>query len=154
MEKMQRINNKKGFSLLEIAIVVLIIAVLAAIMLPGMVSAMNNGNVTSSIQSIRSLQTASGQYYAANGGTYTGGTVGSISLANLSAQGLLPAQAAGNNPFGGTFTVAPDANGKSVDISLSKVPSTLQGQITTAVANNTSVAATYTAATQTWTAGF
>ena len=52
MEKMQRINNKKGFSLLEIAIVVLIIAVLAAIMLPGMVSAMNNGNVTSSIQSI------------------------------------------------------------------------------------------------------
>ena len=68
---------------------------------------------------------------------------------------MLPANAAGIDPWGGAITVAPDANANYVDISLAGVPSNVQALITSGVANGVQTAAPYyTAGTSTWKAGF
>jgi prepilin-type N-terminal cleavage/methylation domain-containing protein len=146
--------NKRGFTLIEMVVVMFIIAAILSAVLPAIVGAMNNSNVSNSIQSIRSLRTAAEQYYTANGGTYTGGTLGTISIANMAINNMLPAKATGNNSFGGTFSIAPDANANYVDITLTSVPSNVQATLTTDVANLVAVSPTYTAGTKAWTAGF
>jgi len=147
-------SNKKGFTLIEMVVVMFIIAAILSAVLPAIIGATNNSNISNSVQSIRALQTAATQYYSANGGTYTGGTLGTISMANLATNNMLPAKAAGNNSWGGTFAIAPDANANYVDITLTSVPANVQATITTDVQNLVSVAPTYTAGTKTWVAGF
>lgn len=52
------IRSKKGFTLVEIMIVVAIIALLAAIAIPGLLRARHNANETSAIGAVRTLSTA------------------------------------------------------------------------------------------------
>jgi len=154
MIRTQQFNNQDGFTLIEMIVVMVIIAAILSAILPAFTGAQNNSKVASAVSTIRALQTAATNYYSANGGTYTGGTIGTISLANLTANNMLPVKAAGSNPWGGSIAIAPDANANYVDISFVGVPSSIQGQISTAVSNFTQTTPSYTSGTSTWTAGF
>lgn len=62
---MVRIRSKKGFTLVEIMIVVAIIALLAAIAIPNLLRARHNANEAAAISSLRTLSTALESYRAA-----------------------------------------------------------------------------------------
>ena len=58
-------SNRKGFTLVEIMIVVAIIALLAAIAIPNLLRARHNANETASIGAMRTLSTACESFRAA-----------------------------------------------------------------------------------------
>ena len=62
---MRRIRSERGFTLVEIMIVVAIIALLAAIAIPNLLRARHNANETSAIGACRTLSTALESYRAA-----------------------------------------------------------------------------------------
>lgn len=136
----QRIN-KRGFTLIELMAAMVIIAVILGAVIAAVQGATNTSRITSTVATIKALQTAAVNYYNANGGTYSSGSLASgntLSLANLAlaANGMLPAGVTGTNAWGGTITVQPDAgNALYFDILLSNVPSTAQTSLQNAVSN-------------------
>jgi prepilin-type N-terminal cleavage/methylation domain-containing protein len=62
--------NRKGFTLVEIMIVVAIIALLAAIAIPNLMSAKKTANTAAAKANIRALSTAAEVYATAHNGTY------------------------------------------------------------------------------------
>ena len=62
--------RKRGFTLVEIMIVVAIISLLAAIAIPNLLTARRTANEAAAKATLSSLATAAETYAAANGGTY------------------------------------------------------------------------------------
>jgi prepilin-type N-terminal cleavage/methylation domain-containing protein len=62
--------NRKGFTLVEIMIVVAIIALLAAIAIPNLLSARMTANTAAARANVRTLSTAAETFSTANNGTY------------------------------------------------------------------------------------
>ena len=62
--------NRKGFTLVEIMIVVAIIALLAAIAIPNLLSARMTANTAAAKANVRSLSTAAETFSTANNGSY------------------------------------------------------------------------------------
>jgi len=151
MKNTRHKTNKKGFTIIELIAVMVIIGIILSAVLAAVQGATNNSRLTSAVASVRALQTASVNYYNSNGGSYT-----SLSIATLASGNYLPANfsGTGNNPWNGNITVAPDSNANWFDITLTNVPSTQQVALTTAVSKLTQTAPTYTVATGTWTAAF
>lgn len=80
---MKRLIGRKGFTLVEIMIVVAIIALLAAIAIPNLLRARHNANEAAAIASCRTISTALESYRAAQTPpTYVGGTLAALAAAN------------------------------------------------------------------------
>ena len=147
MKEMRKMNNKNGFTIIEMVIALVIISIILLVVVPLGQAATDNSRIANAIASVKAIQTAAVQWSNDNGGVYTG-----ITFAKLAA-GYLPAQFSGTatNPWSGNYTVAVDANSaEMVDIALTAVPAAPAAKLTTALTKISAVAPTYTAATGTW----
>ena len=81
-------KNEKGFSLVELLVVVIIIAIIAAIAIPNLLASRRAANEASAINSMRSIHSAQVTYFATEGANEVYG-----SLADLG-----PTAGAGSTP--------------------------------------------------------
>jgi type IV pilus assembly protein PilA len=119
---------QKGFSLIELLIVVAIILIIAAIAIPNLIRSRMAANEASAVSSVRSINTAAVTYsstYPANGYPVSlaalGSPVGACTATPAQAC-LLDSVLAAGTKAGYTFTWAGDGNMPSVGYTINATP--------------------------------
>ncbi len=144
-------GSKKGFTLLELIVVMVIITIIASQVIASFKGAADNGRVAAALNSIKAIQTAAMGYYNSNGGTCAG-----ISVASLVSGNYLPGTFTGtnSNPWGGSFTVAVNAsNSTQFNLSMTNISQTDATTLSNAV-QNSAQAVNYVSSSSTWTGTF
>ncbi len=76
-------KNEKGFSLVELLVVVIIIAIVAAIAIPNLLASRRAANESSAISSLRTIHSAEATYQATTGNTTAYATQAQLGTAGL-----------------------------------------------------------------------
>ena len=124
-------NKQKGFSLIELLIVVAIILIIAAIAIPNLLRSKMAANEASAVGSMRTINTTSVEYSTTYGGypptlVSLGGPAGGS--ATSSSAELIDAVLAGGTKSGYTFAYtagATDSNGNYVSYTMTGQPTSM-----------------------------
>ena len=111
---MKKNNNEKGFSLVELLVVVIIIAIIAAIAIPNLLASRRAANEASAANSMRTIHSAEVTNFA-NTGTYN-------NLTFLSTAGLLDPTFTGATFVKSGYTIAQSYNAGNNTYCASAVP--------------------------------
>src|SRR6188768_2713728 len=76
-------KNEKGFSLVELLVVVIIIAIVAAIAIPNLLASRRAANEASAVSTLRTIHSAEATYQATLGGGTAYGTLVQLGTNNL-----------------------------------------------------------------------
>jgi type IV pilus assembly protein PilA len=110
----ERMESEKGFTLVELLVVILIIGILAAIAIPSFLSQTDKAADAQAKSAARNAQTAAETYNVDNNGSYTG-----MDATDL--QTIEPQLANAN--IGGTLTATPNAGGDGYSVEVSNTKS-------------------------------
>lgn len=113
-------KNQKGFSLVELLVVVIIIAIVAAIAIPNLLASRRAANESSAIASLRTIHSAQATYFATTGSNTNYGDLAALGGANL----IDSALAAAGNKSGYTFALSRNAAAPFTTYCATAVPQT------------------------------
>ena len=125
-------KRQKGFSLIELLIVVAIILIIAAIAIPNLLRAKIAANQASAVGSLRTLNTAC-IAFSTSYGQYPGalsnlGPIGSGGTASSSSADLIDSVLAGGTKSGYTFAYAAGSSNQSYSITATPITAGTTGQ--------------------------
>jgi len=119
-------RNRKGFTLVEIMIVVAIIALLAAVAIPNLLRSRLNANETAAIGACKTVCSAMESWAAAHSGDYAnGGALTTLAILGAATPPYIDSVLAGGTKQGYTFLLtcrAAAADGKSHQYDCSATP--------------------------------